>query len=323
MIHDPYNQVSEFINEWNSDVDYIVAYTSGSTGKPKKICLPKRDLIHSAETTCRFFSIQPGENLYLPLSPDYIAGKMMVVRSLISGAHLFVDRPSNNITGCNQRRFKLAAIVPSQVGSFVKNTPDGYCKYLIVGGGRMTEKQRTLLLSRNDITSYATYGMTETSSHVALSLVSSQNPEEIYTALPGVNFTIDCRNCLVINSEYYSFGRLVTNDIVELRSDISFRLIGRADNVINSGGLKICPEEVEQKLSALISAPYYITWRPSAKWGHEVILLIETSATDMPDKDILLNKIRKDLPHHQCPKDIIFMGKFERTESGKIKRIHL
>lgn len=322
MITDPCGLAAAFIKEWYSDKSYINAHTSGSTGMPKLINLEKTDMIQSSTATCRFFKINSGSKLYLPLSPEYIAGKMMIVRAIVSGADLYVDRPSNDYCGCFDHRFDLAAIVPSQIEGFLKNTPYNHCRQLIIGGGGISKLQREMLLNRNDIACFSTYGMTETCSHVALSAISDDGPPGVYKALPDIIFSLDNRGCLVINAPKYSFRQLVTNDMAELITQTSFVLNGRIDNVINSGGIKLHPEKIEAALSDIIFRPFYITWRRSEKWGKEAVLVIESS-DGIVEKSELLKLIREILPHQQCPKDIVVMSKFERTLSGKIIRSHL
>ncbi|WP_302590758.1 AMP-binding protein [uncultured Muribaculum sp.] len=323
MINDPFNLAADFVKEWVSDKTYVEAYTSGSTGSPKLIRLKKSDMLISAKATCEIFDITCGSKLYLPLSTEYIAGKMMVVRALASGADLYVDKPSNNYCGSYCNKFDLAAIVPSQIDGFLNNTPENYCRQLIVGGGSVSVKQRDELLCRPDIKSFSTYGMTETCSHVALSAISPDLEPNVYKALPGITFSLDKRGCLIINAPAFSFRQLVTNDTAELISSTSFILTGRIDNVINSGGIKIHPEKVEAAIDAIIPYPFYITWRFSDKWGKEAVLVIENSETTAFDTSEILMKMRERLPHEQCPKEIIVLNEFKRTSSGKIVRAHL
>lgn len=320
LIHDPLNLTKEFVNEWLSPDDFITAHTSGSTGMPKAIRLMKTDMRHSALATCRFFSITKTDTLYLPLSPDYIAGKMMIVRAFVSKARLIVDKPSNNPDGCANSYITLAAIVPSQIEGFLRNTPVGNCRNLIVGGGPISPIQHAMLSSRSDIKAYSTYGMTETCSHVALCQLSANSSSDRYKVLPGITVSLDSRKCLVINAPDYSFKRLVTNDMAELISSQEFILKGRIDNVINSGGLKLHPESIEKAIAHLITAPYYVTWRPSEKWGQEAILIIEGDIKY--NKEQLLAQLHTALPDRECPKDIIFQTYLPRTASGKIIRNH-
>lgn len=304
----------DFLNEWYNDSLYITAHTSGSTGNPKPIKLLKSDMLLSAKTTCEFFNISSNSNLVLPLSPNYIAGKMMIIRTIYSGAKLWIETPSNKPLIQDYGTIDLLPIVPSQAEWLTTE-----CKYttnirnLIIGGGVLSQKQ-TNDLKCLKINTYATYGMTETCSHIALRHISS----DVYQTLPNFAITIDNRNCLVIKSNNMSFKELITNDIIDQIDNTHFRWLGRYDNVINSGGVKIFPESIEEKLYHIISQPFYITSEKDDKWGENIILCIESQPFNT---EVLLNTIKKTLDKYQVPKKIIFIPQFSRTESGKIKRM--
>lgn len=306
----------EFLENWNNESLSITAHTSGSTGKPKLIELPKSDMLVSAQATCKFFGINKSSTLVLPLSVNYIAGKMMVVRSIVSGATLWIEPPSNRPLIRDYGMIDLLPIVPSQANWFYEN-PQLFksVKNIIVGGGALTPEQEGRFHNQ-PCNVYASYGMTETCSHVALRNISAK--EVCYTALPEISFETDSRECLVIVAPKYSFKRLVTNDIVELVNPKQFIWKGRYDNVINTGGIKVFPEEIEKQLSSLIDVPFYIIGRPSAQWGEEVVLYIESSPIDTTE---IIKKARNILNPYCVPKAVIVKSQFYRTESGKIKRI--
>ena len=311
--------VEEFIEEWHDNKDYIIAHTSGSTGKPKEVRLLKSDMRCSARATNQFFNIGKNSRLMLCLSPDYIAGKMMIVRALEANAELLVESPSNHpLSDYDGSRIDLIAVVPSQA-LFLANHVSllNNVSSMIVGGGEIApELWEKLAVLPYRI--YSTYGMTETCSHVALAKISRE--KEPYKALPGVEFAVDDRDCLIIKAPKYSFGKLVTNDIVRLLSPLSFKWIGRYDNVINTGGIKVFPEEVEQKIAHIIPTRFYIGSRKSEKWGNEVVLFMECDGLSDYQKDIIMADISKILFPIERPKDIIFLEKFQETSSGKIKR---
>lgn len=309
---------SDFIAEWNNDTDSITAHTSGSTGLPKVIKLQKEDMRTSALSTCEYFQIKPSSVLVSPLSANYIAGKMMLVRSFVSGAALWIEEPSNRPIIKNYGTIDLLPLVPSQVDWLIQNPSlFGSVKNIIIGGGALHPKmERQLINAPCNI--FATYGMTETCSHIAFRNISTQ--EKCYTALPGISFDIDNRGCLIIIAPNFSFKRLITNDIIELKNSYQFIWKGRYDNVINTGGIKIYPEEVETRLATILDKPFYIIGRPNPKWGEEVVLYIECESIDVSQ---IINQARNLLMPYCVPKDVIIKPKFQRTESGKIKRILL
>ena len=305
--------VSEFLAQWTDGKDYIVAHTSGSTGKPKEIHLLKSDMVRSAEATCRVFGINSDSLLALPLSVDYIAGKMMVVRAIVSGASLWVCKPSNRISDNRlSERVTLMSVVPSQLEDLIQTGEYRKVERFLIGGSPLSAQLEERLLSLG-IDGYVSYGMTESCSHVALRRLG----EGCYTMLDGLDFTTDDRGCLVIESNRFSFAPLVTNDIVERISDRSFRWLGRYDNVINSGGIKLHPEEIERALSGLLcGTEFYVTSRRSEKWGDEAVVVVGGDC----DKGKLMMQISQLLPPVQRPKDIIILKEIPKTASGKLIR---
>lgn len=311
--------VDDFINEWQNDSPTVVAHTSGSTGTPKEILLSKADMIASAKMTNAFFGITETSRLLLCLSPDYIAGKMMIVRALTAGAELEVERPSNNVLAdYDGEPFDLVAVVPSQALSLVENPSRlKYINSLIIGGGVVPESLRKSLISLG-VNAYSTYGMTETCSHIALQKIDATGSP--YEVLPPTTVSIDDRGCLVAELPQFSVEKVVTNDIIELISSTQFRWRGRYDNVINTGGLKVFPEEVEAKIAPLVESRYYIASRPSDKWGEEIVLVLERESISADEEAKLLQILKSALLPHQVPKAVICKYPFDETSTGKIKR---
>lgn len=306
-----------FEKEWMSAEDYVLAHTSGSTGAPKEIRLPKSDMRVSARATNRFFGIGRDSILFSPLSAGYIAGKMMIARACEAGCTLYVENPSNRPL---QQPFKadridLMCVVPSQASSLLTNgNAHRILKNLIVGGAPMPAELEEKLMSM-PWTTYATYGMTETCSHVALRKVG----ESFFHAMPGVAFSTDKRRCLVINSDEYSFRSLVTNDVVELCDETQFRWLGRADNVINSGGVKFHPEELERILSHKLRLPFYIHAVSHPVFGETVGITIECSDPDISE-EYVKDLCAECLPHYAVPREVRILSVLPRTASGKILR---
>ncbi|MBD5367348.1 MAG: AMP-binding protein [Bacteroides sp.] len=302
-----------FLEQWNDSTDYITAHTSGSTSAPKPVKLLKSDMKASALSTCSYFDITTSSVLVCPLSADYIAGKMMIVRALMSGATLYMERPSNNPAATHYPDIDLIAIVPSQLEGLVKNCDINKFRNVIIGGAPLSCEQ-IMLIHSTGLNAYSTYGMTETCSHVALKNLSG---DELYHALPGYSFTTDDRSCLTIHSSVQSFGSLITNDVVNLVDGNSFKWLGRYDNVIMTGGLKVHPELVEQKIGSCLDCCFYIAPIGDSKWGQIVALYIEGDEFDTTG---LLAALSKTLRPHELPRKVIFKNMFNRTKSGKIIR---
>ena len=311
--------VVSFLREWYDDAPFVIGHTSGSTGAPKPIELLKSDMRASARLTNSYLGIDRDATMLLCLSPAYIAGKMMIVRALEAQAHLYVVEPSSTPLDSVTCPITLAAMVPMQVAATLQQLGGAkrlsQIERLLVGGAPIgTDLEQQLLQLATYV--YATYGMTETVSHVAL----RQMGDTCYTAIGDVAFTTDDRSCLVIDAPQLRGRRFVTNDVVQLVDSKHFVWQGRYDNVIMSGGLKFCAEEIERKISSVISARYYITSSPDSRLGERIVLVIEADAYD----DTRLAELRENLAQHltryEMPREIRFMPCFETTYSGKVKR---
>lgn len=311
-------QLNEFLRQWYSSDSHIEAHTSGSTGTPKRILLNKSDMSASAQATIRAFNITERSVLALPLSLDYIAGKMMAVRAETAHCTLLMLPQSNDIILPEQPVvIDLLAVVPSQLQSLLLHKDyAGRIKTVLVGGGApSTEMCRALCDAGYTI--MISYGMTETCSHVALA--HGDDPQRIYHAMPGIRFEQDERQCLRIIAPHFTFGTLQTNDIVELIDSESFIYRGRADSVINSGGLKLVAEEIEALCAAVLPGrKFYITSRPHELWGQAACLVIEADASET---DVIMQQLRTAIrDHRMLPKSIEAVASLPRTASGKIQR---
>lgn len=305
--------ISEFMASWQSDLPYIEAHTSGSTGTPKTIRLPKADMRVSAEATNRFFGITKDSVLAIPLSMDYIAGKMMAVRADVEGCRLIAMPVSNTVVV--DTTVDLLAIVPSQVESVLSDPGiTDKVRNILVGGGPLSAL-RTAALAASGIPSYLGYGMTETCSHVALRRIGH---DSCYHAMPGVTFDTDDRGCLVIVSDKYSWKRLPTNDVAEVLTPTTFKWLGRYDNVVISGGLKLHPEAIEEDIRKQIPdfPPFYLVGEPDEKWGARLVMVTEATAGHVTE---MLG--RCDIDRRKLPKRIIYVKRLPQAANGKLRRI--
>lgn len=314
------DDVVDFLEEWFSPLDYVEGHTSGSTGTPQPLRLYKRDMIASAAITNRYMGITEQSSLLLCLSVHYIAGKMMVVRALQAGAMLYVVPPSSHPLADWNRRVDVASMVPMQVEATLRDCDGGtrlsLVSQLLVGGAPVS-KQLSKQLAALPIQVYITYGMTETVSHVALRRIG----DDFYTAVGDVSFSLDGRDCLVIEAPHLSRKNFVTNDVVELLDDRRFIWKGRYDNVIISGGLKFHAENIEQKIAPLINKRYYIVSAPDLLLGERIVLVIEDEPYDAERMQLLRQSLSTLLSHYEMPRTIYFMPRFVETYSGKVKRV--
>lgn len=311
--------LAEFLHDWFSANDDLVVSTSGSTGDPKPICLSKIAMTHSAKTTGEALELEPRTEALLCLSCDYIAGKMMVVRALTLGWHLHVVAPSLEALTEYDSSYDFVAMIPAQAMHSLPAMDK--VKILLIGGGAVSPKLEAALQNA-ETQAYVSYGMTETISHIALRRINGSKASSSYTAVAGVSFSKDDRDCLVVNAPALSEQPLITNDLVKLISQTQFEWLGRADNVINSGGVKVYPEALEAQLSDTINAPFFIASEPDDVLGERVILVVES-----PTRDGHATGIHKglfnDLPKYAKPKKIYGISRFLYTETGKIRRTEI
>ncbi|SFL04522.1 AMP-binding protein [Proteiniphilum acetatigenes] len=315
-----HHQLYLFLKEWFSDSPTLRLHTSGSTGIPKEIIVRKAQMLQSAKSTCDFFTLKEEDKALLCLPLDYIAGKMMVVRALYAGLDIYPVVPDGYPLAHTDIPFDFAAMVPLQVYNSLQTEEEkqrlSRIKHLIIGGGAIDQiLERKLKMFPNAI--YSTYGMTETLSHIALRRISGIEASSYYTPLPSVRLALSEDNRLIVDAPLVADEPFTTNDIAELRPDSSFRIIGRIDNVINSGGIKIQIEEIEQVLQPHITGNFAITSIPHPKLGEAIILILEQS-----DDPVYVEKtIRQLLPRHQQPMLIHIAEAIPQTGNGKIDRL--
>lgn len=301
--------VGDFLLDWFDTKSYIEMKTSGSTGTPKTIRVDKQAMVNSAMATGDFFDLRSGNRALQCLPVKYVAGKMMLIRAIILGLDLdYVEPTSHPMKDLDDMNYDFVAMVPLQAKNSLEELKQ--VKKLIVGGSLISPSlEKKLMKLPTEV--YETYGMTETVTHIAAKRVG----EKVFTVLPGVTISYDDRNCLVIHApKIIADETVVTNDLVELVNENQFKFLGRIDNVINSGGVKIIPEQVEYKLSGLINHRYFIAPKEDAELGQKVVLVVEGEAFEI-DKAIfdVLDKYEK-------PKEILFVPKFKETENGKFLR---
>jgi O-succinylbenzoic acid--CoA ligase len=313
------NAIYHFLQNWFDDTDFILAQTSGSTGKPKSIQLPKQSMMNSARMTNQFFGLHAESVGLLCLPASYIAGKMMLVRAMAGGFDLITIAPSANPFEDLHTSIDFTAITPYQLFHSAESLRTKQVRKIIVGGSPVTSKLEQL--SENIPSElYETYGMTETCSHIALRQFNGKDKSDCFTVLEGVSIRQDERECLAIQAPHLLKEEIQTNDMVELIGKNSFRWLGRADSAINSGGIKIHPEQVEKKLEGIIPSSYFISSIPDDILENKVVLVIE-SANYTPQQEAELNvQLQKLLTKYELPKQIFYVPGFTYSSSNKVLR---
>lgn len=333
--------LEDFFSEWNNDSDRVLVHTSGSTGKPKPMMVEKKRMLNSARITCDFLGLKPGDSALLCMSLDYIAGKMVVVRSIERHLHLISVSPSGHPLKDINEEITFAAMVPMQVYNTLQVPEERerltHIRHLIIGGGAIDASlEKELRSLPGNIAIWSTYGMTETLSHIALRRINGDEASEWYQPFDSVKISQTDEGCLVIDAPLVCAETLVTNDIVEIEpyiynkvenheevenhnkvEKLRFRIKGRKDNVICSGGIKIQIEEVEALLKPHLEKPFMIAKKKDEKFGEISVLLTE-------DKEIekVEATIRRLLSGHKywIPREFRYVEHLPLTETGKPKR---
>ena len=328
--------VRDFLIEWFSDSPTVNLHTSGSTGKPKLIVAEKSRMIASAKMTLDYLNLKRGDTALLCLSVNYIAGKMMIVRAIVGGLNLLIGDLSSNPLQNEERHIDFAAMVPLQVYNSFRDKNGRFSRIgkVIIGGGAIDRNEENLYSTLpNEI--YATYGMTETLSHIAMRRINGDKRSPYFTPMDEVDVKVkeekdENIGTLVINAPRLCAETLYTNDNVEMRSDGTFRILGRKDNVVCSGGIKLQIEEIEAKLANIINVDFAISSKPDEKLGEKLVLVIEDSKERhvATSSSALLSSylgfdLTSCLEKYEIPKEVFYILHLPRTESGKIARAAL
>ncbi len=313
------NAIYYFLLNWFDDTDSIRTLTSGSTGEPKEIHLSKESMVNSAQMTNKFFGLTVESNCLLCLPVSYIAGKMMLVRAIVSGFNLITVEPSANPFIYLHTHIDFTAITPYQLFYSAETLHHKSVHKIIVGGGPVTSKLEKL---SEDISSemYETYGMTETCSHIALRRFNGKERSEYFKILEGIKIRLDERGCLAISALHLFNEEIQTNDIVKLKGANSFRWIGRTDSIINTGGIKIYPEQVEKKLEGIIPTSFFISSLPDELLENKLVLIIESESYSFHEEIQFKARLEKVLGKYEIPKHIIYLSSFVYSEGNKVLR---
>lgn len=321
-------ELADFLREWNDqEVDELTVHTSGSTGIPKPLLVKKKRMENSARMTCRFLGLKAGDSALLCLPLRYIAGKMMTVRSVVGSLDLWPVAPDNHPLKNLNTAPVFAAMIPMQVRSSLEVPKEAELlreiRYLIIGGGAI-DVDLAAALRNFPHEVWSTYGMTETLSHIAMRRLNGPEATEWYTPLEDVRIRLSSESTLVIEAPKVCDGELVTNDVAELNDQGAFRICGRKDNVINSGGIKIQIEEMEKILRPYISRSFFISSIPDPKFGEIAVMLLEAeqlSEEERRELNCTLDKTcRERLEKYHYPKDYFYLPALPYTETGKPDR---
>lgn len=312
-------QVIACARQWMSNSTTLQITTSGTTGEPRRLDIPKEWVIQSTLRTMNALGLSEGFHAHLCLPLDFIAGKMVVWRTMIAHGILTWETPSSSPSLGSTERADIASVTPHQLHALLSNfTGQTWPVHkLLVGGGPVSEVLRNRMANES-ITCYETYGMAESISHIALRLLG--HAEAWFCPMQDVVLSVDDRSCLNIRIPYFDQWEIQTQDVVELKPTGEFRWLGRADWVINSGGIKLFPERIEERLASLIPFPFVIHGIQDEILGSKAVVFIESAPWTSEETEHLQVKMKELLPELERPREVRFISSFQRTSSGKIKR---
>jgi o-succinylbenzoate---CoA ligase len=316
-------ELAGFLKEWYSGENFIEVKTSGSTGSPKTIRLTKDFVLQSAQRTLRFFQLKKGDQVLHCLPLKYIAGKLMVVRALIGNLDLFAVDPATDFAFLQNKKFRFAAMVPQQVSKILDAEPSPgawfqHLEQLLIGGSAVPQSLEERLQNL-PTACYSGYAMTETATHIALRKINGTGADEFYRCLDEIRVGLSKNGCLQIFMPGLTEQPLQTTDLAELKDEKTFRILGRSDNVIISGGIKFSPEQIEKKLEPFITEPFLISFLPHESLGEQLVLVVEGEKSEKEIKR-LKEICRRELEKFERPRQIRFITQLPRTANGKLKR---
>lgn len=319
---EPYEGIiGDFILDWVKPSAYLEVQTSGSTGIPKKFKVKKEHMINSALATGKFFELPAGSTALMCLPANFIAGKMMLIRAMVLGWELDLVPPSSNPLDQVFKTYDFCAMTPFQLDNSIGRLH--LIDKLIVGGGAVSP-QLTKMVQGLNTQVYETFGMTETVSHIAAKRLNPENKKSKpipFKVLPDITISSDERGCLVVKAPNVAEDVVITNDVVEIITYKKFIWKGRYDNVVNSGGIKLFPEEIERKLNKVIDKRFFVTGMPDDSLGEKLVLFVEADfSEEFLEKLQTEIKNLKSLDTYEVPRKIYLIQKFEETPNGKIHR---
>ncbi len=328
-------QVVAFCRQWGTGQATFTLQTSGSTGTPKPIVLTRAQMATSARITGKVLGLQPGDRALVNLNTQYIGGLMMLLRGMELGLQLVVEAPTSlPLAGFDPDvHFDFFSFVPLQLQHTLEQESMklpmlNRAKAILVGGAPILiglEKMLQVITAPV----YQTYGMTETVTHVALRRLNGPAQSANYTLLEGVKVTTDERGCAVIDSNLPGLPPVITNDVIELLSPTTFQWLGRVDNMINSGGVKVHAEKIEGLVEEVfvnlsVNKRFFVVGLPHPELGESVTLIVEGNPLPSQTENYLIQFLQLSLTKYERPKSIRYVPSFAETPTGKIdKRLTL
>ncbi|MBO9702478.1 MAG: AMP-binding protein [Sporocytophaga sp.] len=317
-----------FLRDWLNHKEIFLLQTSGSTSTPKVIEINRVQMEASARATIKALRLKSGDRALICINTNMIGGKMMLVRTMVEKFNSYIIPPVSDPFKSIPENFEFdfTAIVPLQLET-VLNNPESSArlnklKAVIVGGAAVSETLKARLQNLS-VPIYSTYGMTETVSHIALKLLNGPQQSDHFKVFEGVETRVDLRGCLEIKGLVTNNQWVTTNDLVQFHSEREFTWLGRIDNIVNSGGIKLQIESIEDKINRILKERnfginFFLAKQPDEKLGEALAFYYE--GFENSKSDILL-LLKRELSKYEVPRYFIFCQNFEYTASGKIDKL--
>jgi O-succinylbenzoic acid--CoA ligase len=324
-----------FCRAWAEGAQHFTLTTSGSTGTPKPISLTREQMEASARATASALDLRQGMRSLICLPTAFVAGRMMLVRGLVLGLEMTLVPPTSDPLGEGSagQGFDFAAFVPLQMQTMLDGPADRRMRlnamHAILVGGAPLSPALEAAIATLEAPVFHTYGMTETATHIALRRLTGPGARAHFVPLPGVETALDDRGCLALRGPMTNGVWVQTNDLVERAGDGGFRWLGRFDLVVNSGGVKVPVEPLEEELGLLLptlgGAPwvgrrFLVAGLPDERLGEQLVLVVEAPADALCDEESLLASLRERLGRFRSPRRLLATPHFAQTPTGKIDR---
>lgn len=323
-----------FLQSWLKGDDTFLQFTSGSTGEPKPVQISRQQMLDSARLTIQHLHLNEIGSCLLAISAEHIGGKMLLVRALECNMNVHITEPSSHVFSALDKNhyYSLASVVPLQLQELLSDelavqNAERF-SHILIGGAAVSGLLEQKLKQLKGVKLWHTYGMTETVSHVALRCINAQQSSDYYTAFSGVELDVDSRGCLKIKAAVTGHEWLQTNDVAMLQSANTFSIIGRLDEIINSGGIKIDTRLLETKIATIleekgITYHFFVGAIPDERLGQKVVLVMEVSFMAKAEADEILQVLKHQLPRFWAPANLFFMERFLLTSSGKLNKMSM
>lgn len=282
--------IQELVRDFESDDFEMILTSSGTTGVPKEFRFSKKQVIASAYRTLKTFGLRKGMKAMLPISSHYVGGKMMIIRSILGEIDLLLLEPSRSPLKNVEGFFDFAPMVPLQVLNSSEEDLTRL-KKVIIGGASVSSLLQEKIRKIESVDFFEVFGMSETLSN--FSFRDLRNEKSFFSLQDGVEIRVDERSCLMVSVEGVTDGFLSTNDVVDLKNG-GFEWKGRFDFVVNSGGVKLFPEQLEAALNDFLNQGDKVVFYgvQSSDYGQELVGFyygdLESSISEMESRLVSL-----------------------------------